>query len=147
MFDRIVVALDGSERGERALDAGTELAGRLGVPVHLLRVADVAVLRLWAGEASLAYAEFGGEMAAEQREAHDYLDAIAARLRAAGLAVTTEVRPGLADREIVAAAGPGDLLVVASHGRSGPARWLLGSVAEDVARGARGPVLLVRTGD
>jgi nucleotide-binding universal stress UspA family protein len=41
----------------------------------------------------------------------------------------------------------GDLLAMASHGRSGPARWLLGSVAEEVTRRAECPVLLVRAAD
>ena len=41
---------------------------------------------------------------------------------------------------------PGDLFVIASHGRSGVARWFLGSVAEELTRRATVPMLLVRAG-
>ncbi len=144
MFERIVVSLDGSERGERALEPAVDLAKRLGIPLHLLRVADVTWLRLGMNDAALAYSALGGELAEEQREAAGYLIGVAGRLGGDGLTVTTEVRPGFAGREILAALREGDLLAMASHGRSGPARWLLGSVAEEVTRHAACPVLLVR---
>ncbi|CAA9580082.1 MAG: hypothetical protein AVDCRST_MAG59-4619 [uncultured Thermomicrobiales bacterium] len=147
MFERIVVSLDGSERGERALAPAVELVTRLGIPLHLLRVADVTWLRLGMNDAALEYSALGGELAEEQREAETYLTGVAERLGAEGLAVTTEVRPGFAAREVLAALREGDLLAMASHGRSGPARWLLGSVAEEVTRRAECPVLLVRAAD
>lgn len=147
MFRRIVVALDGSERGERAMGLAAEMAGRLGSPVHLVRVADVTWLRLGTTEAALEYAALGEEVAEEQAEARAYLDGLVERLRAGGVEATAEVRPGFAARELLKIAGPEDLLVMASHGRSGPARWLLGSVAEEVTRHARCPVMLVRASD
>ena len=144
MFERIVVALDGSELAERALGPAEELARRLGAPLHLVRVADVSVLRFGANEAVLEYAALGGELAEEEARATEYLEALRARLGGAGLAVTAEVRRGFAGRELVAAARPTDLLVMASHGRTGPVRLLLGSVAEEVTRHAAAPVLLIR---
>jgi nucleotide-binding universal stress UspA family protein len=72
------------------------------------------------------------------------LEIVATRLRASGLVVRTESRRGHAAREIVAATAPGDLIVMASHGRSGVTRWLMGSVAEDVLRHATVPILLVK---
>lgn len=66
----------------------------------------------------------------------------------AGLGVATEpvVRQGMAATEIVAVAAEigASLIVQATHGRRGPSRWLLGSVAEDVARRAPCPVLTLR---
>ncbi|MDQ3695053.1 MAG: universal stress protein [Chloroflexota bacterium] len=144
MFDRVVVSLDGSDTAERALPAATDLSRRLGVPLHLLRVADLAWLSLGANEAALQYASLGDTVSDEEQASRDYLTALQQRLATDGLTVTTEVRTGLAAREIIAAGQPGDLLVMASHGRGGPARWLLGSVAEDVARRAASPVLLIR---
>lgn len=47
---------------------------------------------------------------------------------------------------ILHAAASADLIVVGTHGRSGPGRWWLGSVAERVVRGARVPVLVTRAG-
>lgn len=147
MFDRIVVALDGSGRGERALPPATELATKLGLPLHLVRVADLTWLRLGLNEAALEYAALSSELAEEQAEAAAYLDGVAARLRGEGLAVTREVRSGFAARQLLALTGPNDLLAMASHGRTGPARLLLGSVAEEVTRQATCPVLLIRAAD
>ncbi len=147
MFERIVVALDGSERCERALAPAGELARRLGAPLHLLRVADVTWLRLGMNDAALAYSTLGGELAEEQKEAETYLAGVAEPLRGEGLPVTTELRSGFAARQILESSRPGDLLAMASHGRSGPARWLLGSVAEEVTRHAVCPVLLVRAAE
>ena len=144
MFDRIVVALDGSELAERALAPGEELARRLGAPLHLVRVADTTWLRFGANEAALEYASLGGELAEEEAQAQEYLEGVGSRLAGEGLTVTTEVRRGFAGRELVAATRPSDLLVMASHGRTGPARLLLGSVAEEVTRHATAPVLLIR---
>lgn len=144
MFTRIVVALDGSQASEQVLDEAAELARRLGVPLRLLRVADLTVLRVGMTDAAFAYASLGSEIAEERERAAHYLEAVARPLRASGLTVTAEATSGFAAAGILAAARPGDLLAIASHGRSGPARWLLGSVAEEVARKATVPVLLVR---
>lgn len=147
MFERIVVALDGSEASEQALAPAEELARRLSAPLHVVRVADVTYLRFGVNDAALHYAALGGDLAEEETAARGYLDGIVARLAERGASATAEVRRGLAGRELVAATRPGDLLVMASHGRSGPARLLLGSVAEEVTRRSEAPVLLVRAND
>jgi nucleotide-binding universal stress UspA family protein len=144
MFQRIVVGLDGSQVSETALRTGAELARRLDVPLHLVRVADLAVVHWGASQASAAYAELSGEMVQEKKKATEYLETIEQPLRDEGLQVTTEVRSGLAARELADAAGPGDLLVVASQGRHGLERLLLGSVAEEVAERSRASVLIAR---
>jgi nucleotide-binding universal stress UspA family protein len=144
MFARIVATLDGSKTAEQALPAAAELARRLGIPLVLLRVADLTWLRFGMNDAALAYASLGSELDDERREAAAYLAAVADRLAAAGLTVTTEVRTGFAGREIVAALQPGDLLAIATHGRGGLGRLLIGSVAEKVTRESPVPVLLVR---
>ena len=146
MYERIVVPLDGSEVAAVALAPAVELARRLGAPLHLVRVADVTRFQFGLNEAALEYAALGQEMGDEEAEAARYLAETAARLGEDGPAPTTEVRRGFAARELVEVARPGDLLVMASHGRSGPKRWLLGSVAEEVVRHATVPVLLIRAG-
>jgi nucleotide-binding universal stress UspA family protein len=146
MYDRVVVALDGSAASEVALRHGAELARRLKSPLHLIRVADLSVVHWGASEAAEAYVALSQEMAEEQEEARAYLERAAQPLRDEGLAVTTEVRAGFAGRELVEAVRGNDLLVIASHGRHGLARWFIGSVAEEVARRAASPVLLVRAG-
>ena len=144
MFDRIVVALDGSAVSETALRTGVELARQLHVPVHLIRVADIAVVAWGASEAAAAYAELSDEMVREKDEATRYLEETARPLRDEGLPVTTEVRSGVAARELAKAVSADDLLVVASHGRHGLQRLLLGSVAEEVAKRSPAPVLIAR---
>ena len=146
MFERIVVGLDGSRVSESALKMGTELARRLGLPMHLVRVADLAVVPWGANEAAAAYAELSEEMVREKDEATRYLETVAQPLHDEGLSVTTEVRSGFAARELAAAAGPGDLLIVASHGRHGLERLVLGSVAEEVVERSPAPVLVTRGG-
>lgn len=144
MFERIVVGLDGSQVSEDALREGTELARRLSLPLHLVRVADLARVHWGANEAAEAYAQLSNEMTHEKDEAQRYLDAAVQRLQDEGLTVTSEVRAGTAARELVNAVNPQDLLIVASHGRHGLQRLLLGSVAEEVAKKSPGPVLIVR---
>ena len=144
MFQRIVVGLDGSQVSETALRTGAELARQLDVPLHLVRVADLAVVHWGANQAAAAYAELSGEMVREKEKAARYLESVAAPLQDEGLRVTTEVRSGLAARELADAAGPEDLLVVASQGRHGLERLLLGSVADKVAERARASVLIAR---
>jgi nucleotide-binding universal stress UspA family protein len=144
VFERIVVGLDGSDVSEIALRTGAELAKGLGVPLHLVRVADLAVVPWGATEAAAAYAELSDEMVQEKREAEQYLEAHAAPLRQAGQDVTVEVRSGPAASELVEAVRPSDLLIVASHGRSGWKRLVLGSVAEEVVKHASAPVLVAR---
>jgi nucleotide-binding universal stress UspA family protein len=147
MYERIVVALDGSARGERALDQAVGLAASLGAPLHLVRVADMTWLRIGQTGAASRIAELSAEMAEERRQADSYLDSLAESLRERRLTVTTESRAGMAAKELLDLARPGDLLVMSSHGRSGPVRWLLGSVAEEVVRASPCPVLLVRAAE
>jgi nucleotide-binding universal stress UspA family protein len=144
VFERIVVGLDGSDVSEIALRTGAELAKGLGAPLHLVRVADLAVVPWGATEAAAAYAELSDEMVQEKHEAEQYLEAHAASLRQAGQDVTVEVRSGPAASELCEAVSPSDLLVVASHGRSGWRRLVLGSVAEEVVKKAPAPVLVAR---
>ena len=144
MFERIVVGLDGSRVSETALKTGVELARRLGAPLHLVRVADLAVVPWGANQAAAAYAELSNEMVREKDAATRYLETVAQPLRDEGLTVATEVRSGFAARELAAAAGPGDLLIVASHGRHGLERLMLGSVAEEVVKRSPAPVLVTR---
>ena len=144
MFERIVIGLDGSDVAETALQTGAELAERLHLPLRLIRVADLAVVHWGTSEAAEAYAQLSAELDREKAAAARYLEAVAQPLRERGLAVTTEVRTGTAARELANAVTPRDLLVVASHGRHGLERLLVGSVAEQVSRRCSAPVLIVR---
>ena len=148
MYQRIIVPLDGSELAETALSEAQEMTRLTGAPIRLLRVID-PVQTQWYGTvaAAMDYAAVQAVIDSEKIEATTYLQAVAKRMSDAGIAVQTEMRQGQVTRAIVEAAQPGDMIVMASHGRSGISRWLLGSVAEDVLRHASVPVLLVRAAE
>jgi nucleotide-binding universal stress UspA family protein len=82
----------------------------------------------------------------QENSARSYLEHVAERLRARGLAVTTQVLSarGVGEQivEFARAAGA-DLVAVGTHGSRGLERMLLGSVADKVVRGATQPVLVV----
>lgn len=145
MYRRIVVPLDGSELAEQALPEAEQLARLIEAPMHLIRVVDPTQLP-WYGmfAANMDYATVQGVLGDGTKQADSYLSAIAQQTEERGLAVDHEVRQGRSSRELVASVKVGDLIVMASHGRGGITRWLLGSVAEDLLRHAPVPVLLVK---
>jgi nucleotide-binding universal stress UspA family protein len=139
---RIMVPLDGSELAEQALVQARAIAGT-GGEILLYR----ALLPYAAIDSGKTVDAFWVDLLAEVRsDAVHYLEGVATTLRAEGYRVRTAVEhgepgPRIADyarREQV------DLVVLSSHGRAGAARWLLGSVAEDLLRQAPAPLLLVR---
>lgn len=142
---RLVVPLDGSARAEEALPIARDLATRLNIPVHLVTVLDPSGI----AALDLALAAISAERLEEDviqvfSEAERHLAHACDRLGDSGIAISTDVLhrdPGLA---IANATHPGDLIVMTTHGRTGPARWLLGSVAEAVVRRSAVPVLLLR---
>jgi nucleotide-binding universal stress UspA family protein len=78
-----------------------------------------------------------------EQEASRYLDTMRQKLREQGLPVATDVLVGPPASAIEEATHLGDVLVIASHERTGVMRWLLGSVAEKLTREDESPVILV----
>ncbi len=144
MYTRIVVPLDGSDIAELALLEAEPLASLMKAPVHLIRVIDV-VARDMASAYGVASPSAVSALLVDEADATtQYVESVARSLDERGVRVTSEVRRGPVAQELIAAAKPGDLYVMASHGRSGIARWFMGSVAEDVVRRSSVPVLLVK---
>ncbi len=147
-YSRIVVPLDGSELAKQALPKAEELARLTGAPLHLVQVLDITGLERYGPYAvTTATTAYQDLLHDEASAANEYLDGVEHDLTERGLQVTAEVRRGAVSRELLDAAKPGDLYVMSSHGRSGPARWFLGSVAEDLIRRSSVPVLLVPNPD
>ncbi|MEZ4364983.1 MAG: universal stress protein [Kofleriaceae bacterium] len=141
----VVVAVDFSPLADVALARAIAIAARHGARVTLV----YAEAELGA-ESAAAAPVFTGDLATAVRTAAtDEHEARRARVEAAGLAVTVARRAGAAvDVVPDAAAELGcELLVLGTHGRTGVRRFLLGSVAERVARRASCDVLIVRDGD
>ena len=147
-FRRIVVPIDGSARAEEALPIAQDLASRLAIPVHLITVIDVpGTVALDIAVAAISAERLEETMVEVLTEAERDIAHACQRLGDAGIAITTDVLHGDPDLVIPAATQPGDLIVMTTHGRSGPARWFLGSVAEAVVRRSTVPVLLLRAAE
>ncbi|MEO6062276.1 MAG: universal stress protein [Thermoflexales bacterium] len=142
MYHNILVPLDGSDLGEAALATATDIARCSGSSVTLVQVPDHSMMEYYIDQ-PVVLADLRSRDAERARE---YLDAIAARLRLDGLTVVTRVMDGaVADAILdVANSESVDLIAMATHGRSGIGRFLLGSVADRVTTHADVPVILVR---
>jgi len=141
MYDRILLALDGSPLAEQALPHAIAQAERFEAELVLLRVLEP--LRLSSGLSPVAV-----ERTEERtrRLVQEYLESIAARVEEQGVPVRAVTVEGRSHLEIIrfAESNQIDLIVISSRGASGLSRWLMGSVADRVVRGARMPVLLVQ---
>jgi nucleotide-binding universal stress UspA family protein len=145
MFSKIIVPLDGSPVAEIVLPYARWLAQGLKLPVMLLSAIDLdELVRHIVTERGLFLDTLDDF---ETRRRNEYLTATAKSF--AGVVVECQVKKGAAADSIVesAAADKNTLIVMATHGRSGLQRWLLGSVAEKVLRATENPLLLVRASD
>jgi nucleotide-binding universal stress UspA family protein len=144
MFKRILVPLDESERAERALPVAAKLARASGAVLLLVEVVQ-------------STAEFESGLVApttwapanfppDRRQAAQYLARVAARDDLAGIKITSGVYAGPVASMLllVAQSQNADLIVMTTRGRTGLARWALGSVADKVVHHTTVPALLVR---
>jgi len=145
MYSKILVPLDGSPIAENSLPFARALARGLQVPVELLYVIDLAEIER---NVSVTQGQFLDTLADdESRRRREYLSAIAKSF--SGAPVHYKIGKGDAASVIIesAAAEKDTLVCMATHGRSGLNRWLLGSVAEKVLRGTSNPLLLIRASE
>lgn len=142
-FDRIVIGTDFSDTSERALQYAVGLAARLGARVDVVHAYAVTSFALPIEGAVMAGAE---QAAALSVRLGQQLNELVARHRStASVPIDGHLRLGAADDELLAFAAEtgGTLIVVGTHGRTGAAHLLLGSVAERVVRKSSVPVLTV----
>jgi nucleotide-binding universal stress UspA family protein len=141
------IPLDGSELAEQILGPALALGKLAQADYTLLRVVEPVILPDYHFAGNVASGVDPEMLRKLRSEAQDYLNRVADRLRDQGNQVQTRVvlnRPA-ADailEEVHAHAG--SVIAVATHGRGGIARLLLGSVADKVVRGATVPVLIQR---
>ncbi|MBI1800618.1 MAG: universal stress protein [Chloroflexi bacterium] len=145
MFKKIMVPLDGSELAEAVLPYVRALAATEGAEVILLRVLVYAI-HDFAGVDPTFSATIAEANEAVRQGTEKYLRELTARLSAQGLNVSALTADGLVAEAILDCADKtgADLIAMSTHGRSGLARWLIGSVADRVVRGSKVPVLLIR---
>jgi nucleotide-binding universal stress UspA family protein len=148
-FGTILVPLDGSERAERALPVASHLARATGSSLLLARVISLLspVTLLPAEGAYVDPVVYQQLLEDEERLAREYLEHQAAPLLQQGLAVRTYTVRGDAAGSLIAIEVQEQvgLVVMTTHGRTGLARFALGSIADRLVRGGRVPVLLLRS--
>ncbi len=142
MYRKLLVPLDGSPFAEAALAHARTLAECTGAEIALLRVA-VQPIYEYAGTEPVLFQAIREDT---EVEASKYIQRIADELTADGFKVTAESCTGPVAETILEYAQEirADLIVMSTHGRSGLARWFIGSVADKVVRAAILPVLLAR---
>ncbi len=129
MYKRILVPLDGSELAEQALRHAADMARAFSAQLHLVRIVPVAALQVVRGGTM-------SDLESEVAEAREYLVGLEQRLTDDGIEVQHHVRQGDVAEEIMEQAREADcdVIVMSTHGRSGIARWVYGSIADRVLR-------------
>ncbi len=138
MFDKVLIAVDGSTHAGRALEAGAELVSLAGGEARVVHVRDVEVHSR------------SGEIADENRdEASEIVDGALATLKEHGVAATGNVRTSLNShvvREILDEADEwgATVVVMASRGLSDLVGLVIGSTTHKILHLGHLPVLVVR---
>lgn len=140
----VLLALDGSEMAEDILPLAMQVAQAADSELHLMRVVPALPLLRSPYLDSPVIEEQSLETLAPA--ATEYLEGVAARLRAVGLQVHTHVEEDVGPASAILACAERervDLIAMTTHGRGRIARALVGSVADKVVRGGTIPVLLL----
>jgi nucleotide-binding universal stress UspA family protein len=141
-IQRILVASDCSDGAAAAGDVAARLARDLGAAVDVLTVVDTSALEEAYRDVTFRTQRIGEIRAIAQEEATSF----AKRHLADVAQVTVHVRDGKPFLQILQAARDfhSDVIVMGTHGRTGVAHLLIGSVAEKVVRASHIPVMTVR---
>jgi nucleotide-binding universal stress UspA family protein len=150
MYRRVLVPLDGSALAERALAHAEQIAAP-GGEIVLFQVLEPETVMppLGAGEtatmreAERVVREMRESSARARRVAERYLEGVKRLVRRDDVTTAIRVEEGHAADRITEAAADADAVAMSTHGRTGLAHLLMGSVAEKVVRHARVPVLVV----
>lgn len=148
MYKHILIPLDGSRLAEAAIAHAEKLAKGCGTQdITLLRVVErTEGYRKVVDQSQQTEDKVVSEpVSKRERDAGAYVTRMAQRLGERGLTVHSKLVIGDPAQAIIyhAEHNPCEIIVMASHGRSGLGRWALGSVADKVMRASTVPVLLV----
>lgn len=142
-YSKIIVPLDGSPIARRALLDAVNLARIADGVVRLVTVIETPVMQLE------GYGEVVGTLDVHEMLKEKYTEMLkdeALKLKNQGIRAEWEIMEGHPHEEIVKACqdNGADMVVMTTHGRTGIAHFIMGSVAERVVRSAPCPVLIVR---
>jgi len=142
---RMLVPLDGSPLSEQIIPPAVAMARLLGAEVSLVQLVEPVKLP---SEFPPGITDFDPDLTTlREEQARDYVDSLASTLRADGLRVNgaSGVTPSVASGLLQLAHDPAvGMVALATNGRGGLRRALLGSVADKLIRGADRPVLVYR---
>ncbi len=148
MYKRILVPMDGSGLSECVFEHVKAVATGCDVPEvdFIFVVEPLSRYRLQTGSGADIDSLVKREEDTAEKWGKDYLAKVVKEMKAAGVVAKSVVRKGTAaDRILDYIKRNGvDLVIMSTHGRSGVARWALGSVSDRVIRYADCPVLIVR---
>ena len=147
MYERILVATDGSALSEKAVQSALSLAKLSGATLVALRVIPRYPRSYLEGGATVDISEIKRIEAQWTAQAQEQLSAIKAEGKNMGVTVkTTIAKSDLVAESIIATADKQevDLIVMASHGRKGIKRLLLGCETQHVLTQSGKPILLLR---
>jgi nucleotide-binding universal stress UspA family protein len=142
MIRRIVFPSDFSKASRAAFAKALETAKSNRAQLTIVHVMSPVIPM--AGDGYVAPSTYESLLESNRRWAKKRLDALTRRARARGVRVKGVLLEGVPHEAILRAARRADLIVMGTHGRTGVARFFLGSVAGRVVAGARCPVLTVR---
>jgi nucleotide-binding universal stress UspA family protein len=148
MYNKILVPLDGSKLAECVLPHAEALAKGCQVKeVEFVRVFEPFRMPT-AGDFVMSEKDMAKLDAEHKAEAEKYIQEVAKNSHSTGVKASGTVikrREGVAeDLAEYAKKSGADLIVIATHGRSGPSKWVWGSVADRTLRSSCVPVLMVR---
>ena len=143
MYDRILIATDGSARSKVAAEHGIELAKSIGASVLGVYVVNEVVVASAVRQLGADKKEIEEKL---QTQGEKALGEIKKMAEAAGVAIDTTIKSGAPANMVidVARTEGADLIVMGSHGESGVTKLLIGSVVQKVLYWASCPVLVVR---
>jgi nucleotide-binding universal stress UspA family protein len=148
MFERILIATDGSKHSERAAETGIEMARLYGSAVTALYVVDIGKEYAPLGDLITKVADslIAGIKSNLQNQGEEATRKVAEMAEKAGIAAQRKITEGYPAEDIIRIAKEGDmnLIVMGGIGATGLDRFLLGSVADKVVRTSKVPVLVVR---
>ena len=145
MYKKMMVPLDESELAECVLPHVEAFIEGFGIAeVAFVRVLEPMTLSTVAGPHMLE--DLKERESARESSARDYLNRIVERLKHDGTKINTVILEGRVTESLVDYTGKNDIdiILIATHGRSGVTRWVRGSVADKILRSANVPVLMIR---
>ncbi len=142
MYRKILVPLDGSKVAEGVLPHAKDLAYSQGAELILLNVGANPAMDFAFSDPGIARSA----ILEQEERSKKYMDEIERDLKDAGFKTSTVLRVGSVAETILGVAEElgVDCIAMSTHGRTGPARWLLGSIADRVVNNSKVPVLLIR---